>query len=235
MRASNRSSVELGMVGQRRGVLIVEWYAGWCGRVGRRRTECCLRASGVQTASLAGMMLWSSRSINDRQIGGGVLAGACVGVGDISGRGDGVRGRAGWVVVGCGVVAVVVGSVISVGRLSGSELSIVELTGVALVGVAFVMLEGVGGGGMGLKGVGGEEGVGGGVVVVVGSGGCRSEKSLAEFCLLARALRVRSTGFRRGAEVEVGGVFFGCAVGKVGWCGVRKGLGVDDIGNFSSK
>jgi len=184
-------------------------------------------------ASLAGMMLWSSCSINDRQIGGGRLAGACVGVGEISGRGDGVRGQAGWVVVGCGVIAVVVGSVISMGRLSGSELSIVELMGIALVGVAFVMLEGVGGSGMGLKGVGGEEGVGGGVVV--GSGGCRSEKSLAEFCLLARALRVRSTGFRRGAEVEVRGVVFGCAVGKVGWCGVRKGLGVDDIGHFSSE
>ncbi len=60
--------------------------------VNRRRTGCWLRASGVQRAVLAGVVLWSSRSIIDRQIGFGGLSGACVVVGEVIGRGNGVRG-----------------------------------------------------------------------------------------------------------------------------------------------
>jgi len=35
-----------------------------------------------------------------------------------------------------------------------------------------------------------------------------------------------STGFRRGAAVEVGGLCFGFVEGEVGWFGERKGFGV---------
>jgi len=180
------------------------------------------------------VVLWSSRSTIDRRIGCGGLAGSCVVVGKIGGRGSGVRGLSVWGVVGCGVVVVVVGGVVAVGRGVGSKLSVAGLTCVVLVGVACVMLEGGGGSGMEFNGVGCEEGVGVGCIVV-GSCGFRSEESLADFFPLSRACRVRSTGFRLGAGVEVGGFCFGCAGRKVGWFGFRKGFGVDDIGSFSSE
>jgi len=57
------------------------------------RTWCWFRASSVQRVALAGVVLWSNHSIIDRQITGfGGLAGACVMVGKISGRGNGVGG-----------------------------------------------------------------------------------------------------------------------------------------------
>ncbi len=127
--------------------------------VDRRRTWCWFRASGVQRAALAGVVLWSNHSIIDWQITGfGGLAGACVVVGKISGRGNGVGGLSGWVVVGCGVIVVIVGCVVAGGRGGGSELSVLELMCVVFLGVECVMLEGGGGGGIEFKGVGGEEG-----------------------------------------------------------------------------
>jgi len=213
------------------------WIAGWCSggfsMVDRRWTGCWVRASGVQRAVLAGVVLWSSRSTIDRQIGCGGVTGACVVVGKIGGRGSGVRGLSGWVVVGCGIV--VVGGVVTMGRGGGSNLSVMGLT-CAFVGVAGVLLEGGGGGVMEFDGVSGGEGVGGGGSGVVVSGcGFHSGESLAEFFPLSWAFRLRSMGCHHGAGVKVGGFFIGCAGRKVGWFSVRKGLGVDNIGSFSSE
>ncbi len=82
--------------------------------------------------------------------------------------------------------------------------------------------------------VGGGEG-GGGDGIVVRSCGVRSGESLAEFFPLSWALQVRSIGWRRGAGVDEGCFFLGCAGRKVCWFGVRKGFGIDDIGSFSSE
>jgi len=134
--------------------LVAEWYAGRCGMWNRRWTGCWCRASGVQRAALAGVVLYISRSIIERQIGFGGLAGACVVVIERSaGRGDGVRGLSDWVVVGC--VVVVVGGGIAMGRVGGFRLSVEDRTCVAVVGVSWV-LEGGGGGGTDLSGIGGE-------------------------------------------------------------------------------
>jgi len=104
---------------------------------------------------------------------------------------------------------------------------------VVFLGVACVMLEGGRGGGMEFKGVGSEEG-GGGSGVGIGSCSFHSGESLAEFFPLSRAFRVHLTGFCRGAGVEVGSLFFGCTGRNVGWFGVRKGFGIDNIGSFNS-
>jgi len=119
-----------------------------------------------------------------RQISCGRVAGACVVMGKIGGMGIRVRVLSGWVVVGCGVVViVVVGSVFVVGRGGGSNLSVVDLA-CTFVGVAGVLLEGCGGGGMEVDGVGGGEGVGGGGIVVGGCGFCSGESLAGFFPLL---------------------------------------------------
>jgi len=169
--------------------------------MGRRGTGCWVRASGVQRAALAGVVLWSIRSTIDRQVGCGRVAGACVVVGKIGGRGNGVRGLSGWVGVCCSVVVVVVGGVVTMSRGVASNSSVMELT-CTVVDVSGVLLEGGGGCAMECGGVGGGEGVGGGGVVVVGCG-FRSGESLAEFFPLSRAFRLRATGCRRGTGVEV--------------------------------
>jgi len=201
MDPTHRASGGLSVVRWWGGVLIAGWCSGGFGRMGRRGTGCWVRASGVQRAALAGVVLCSSRSTIDRQIGCGGVAGACVVVGRVSGRGNGVRGLSGWVGVCCSVVVVVVGGVVTVSRGVGSNSSVVELT-CTVVDVSGVLLEGGGGCAMECGGVSGGEGVGGGVVVVVGCG-FRSGESLAEFFPLSRALRVRATGCRRGTGVEV--------------------------------
>jgi len=79
-------------------------------------------------------------------------------------------------------------------------------------------------------GVGGVEGGGG---VVVGSFGFGGGESLAECFPLRWACRLLSTGFRRGAAVEVGGRFCGRVGREVGWCckwfGVVGVVGVNVI------
>jgi len=71
----------------------------------------------------------------------------------------------------------------------------------------------------------------GGSGVGIGSGGVGSGWSLAEHVLLRRPCRLPSTGFRRGAAVEVGGLCFGFVEGEVGWFGERKGFGIFESGS----
>jgi len=54
---THRSADDLSVVGQQGEALVAEWYAGRCGMWNRRRTGCWCRASGVQRAALAGVVL----------------------------------------------------------------------------------------------------------------------------------------------------------------------------------
>jgi len=176
------------------------------------------------------MLLCINRPIRERLIGGGGVAGVGGAEGKV--RGDGIDlGGLGWVVDGC--VVVVVGGC-GTGGNGWSGLSVVVLTselsdtlGGGAVDVQLV------GNGEGCSGWfdGGEGGVDGGCSICC----CRTGEILFELFLLQRACRLCSTGFRCGAAVKVGGHFLGCVGRGVGWFGVRKGFGVDDIGIFSSE